>query len=790
MRLVIDGNYIAYRTFHKSPPLTNSTGFPTAVIHGFLQFLISIQDRLKPEETIVVFDAKGKTWRDELVEDYKATRERMPEDMIPQLEALRELIPMMGIPMLSVEGYEADDVMFTLTDTEMEVYLATKDKDLHQLAAKRVKLYDPSAHEPIDEGKVEEKFGIPPSKILDMLALAGDTSDNIPGVQGVGPKTAVKLLLEHGDLDGVYENIDSIKGKLKEKLENDKEKAYLSRDLATLRRVEDLKIPSPDKDDDALASKLSELELRTIQERLFGEVKESESLSEGDVEKPAITVCINGSFYAADDKHYTETKAPEATEKCYDIKNIYRKTGEIPEGVRDLMLISWMNDPDGGGLRPQKDEPAGEFVTKCLNSFKAEERSLSDNDLNELYETLELPIARILAEMEHKGIRLEAEKLEEVTNRLEKELEELKSSLTDTVGHDINLNSPKQLSAFLFDELGIKPTKKTKTGYSTSEEALREMKAYNPDHTETIDNILHYRELNKLVSTYTKPLIDYISKDTGRVHTEFKQTGTATGRLSSNHPNMQNIPQKGEHAKAIRSAFTPEDGYVFASFDYSQIELRILAHLTGDETLIKAYKEGLDIHTQTASLVFGMDEEDVDSNSRRLAKAVNFGIIYGLSAYGLSRDTGVSPKEAQKFIDRYFEKYSGVKDFIAKTTESTKKNGYAETILGRKRFITDIQSRNRTVAMRGERVATNTRMQGSAADIIKLAMLRCDEYIKEEELDAHLVLQLHDELVFEVNSDLADKFEEKIISIMESVIELDVPLVVNGSTEKNLGELK
>ncbi|QAR32214.1 DNA polymerase I [Geovibrio thiophilus] len=800
MKLVIDGNYIAYRAFYATRPLTNSKGFPTAVIHGFFQFLMSMKDKLGPEEIYVVFDSKEKTKRHEMHADYKATRESMPEDMIPQLEALKGMIPLMGIPVLCINGYEADDTINTLALTlEGEVYIATKDKDLHQLVNGKVKILDLSTNTPMGSAEVTEKFGLPPEKILDMLALSGDASDNIPGVAGVGEKTAQKLLAEFGTLEGVYENIDKVKGKLKEKLGTDKEKAFFSRELATLQFIDNLDMSAPERDDDALEKKLRDLEMNSVLRRLFGEGSAKPNIPAPATEKQpfgsdfTVIASINGEIWMQENGQEPEVKKPEAIPQdavLYDLKHIYKETGLKPENPRDIMLISWMNEPDQGGLRRMKDEQAEDFITRVRQSAADEIENLEKNNLKKLYEEMEIETSYALAEMEKKGIKLDPERIRQVAKILETELIQLQNSLINAVGHDINLNSPKQLSSFLYDELGIKAVKKTKTGFSTSEEALRDLLIFNPDHSEVILNILRHRELSKLLSTYTYTLINFIDPRTKRIHTEFKQTGTATGRLSSTAPNMQNIPQKGEFAKAIRSAFITEDGYVFVSFDYSQIELRILAHLTGDAALVDAYSKGLDIHTQTASKVFDVPESEVDSGMRRMAKAVNFGIIYGLSAYGLSRDTGVNPKDAQIFIDKYFATYSGVKKFIAETIEEAKKNGFAKTIFGRKRFIADIKSRNRTVAMKGERVAVNTQMQGSAADIIKVAMLNCDKYIKENGLDAHLILQLHDELVFEVKEEIAESFAPEVKRIMESAASLRVPLSVNGSVGKNLGELK
>lgn len=797
MKLIIDGNYIAYRSFYTPRQLTTSKGFPTTVIHGFLQFLLSMQDKLQPEMIYVIFDSKEKTKRHEIHAEYKATRESMPEDMIPQLEALKNTIPLMGIPVLCIDGFEADDTIYTLAETiPGEIYIATKDKDLHQLVNDKVKILDLSTVTPVGANEVEEKFGLPPEKILDMLALSGDASDNIPGVAGVGEKTALKLLLEFNSLEGVYENIEQVKGKLKDKLINDKEKAFFSRELATLQFIDNLEVVIPEKNDDALEEKLKEFELNSISRRLFGEnttSKNEEKQNNAHEGNFTLIASINEEIWVQEkDKEEEQKKLTEIPENSifYDLKHFYKETGIKPENPKDIMIISWMNDPDKGGIVKIKDEQNDEFFARIRENAENEIDLLEENGLKSLYDTMEVDICYILAEMETKGIKLNPDRIREVAKIIETELIQLQSSLIATVGHEINLNSPKQLSTFLYDELGIKAVKKTKTGFSTSEEALKDMLIYNPEHSETIINILRHRELSKLLSTYTYTLINFQNRHTGRIHTEFKQTGTATGRLSSVAPNMQNIPQKGDFAKAIRSAFIAEDGYTFVSFDYSQIELRILAHLTGDKALVDAYSQGLDIHIQTASKVFDVPESKVDANMRRLAKAVNFGIIYGLSNYGLARDTGVSPADAQKFIEKYFATYSGVKSFIDTAVKEAKKTGFAKTIYGRKRFVSDVQSKNKNVAKRGERVVVNTPMQGSAADIIKKAMIDCDEYIKANKLDANLLLQVHDELIFEVREEIAENFAANIKAIMENAVELNVPLVVNGTIGKNLGELK
>jgi len=794
--IAVDGTYVAYRTFHKTPPLTNSKGFPTSILHGFLQTLISVNQKYNPEKLIVVFDAKGKTRRHETYDQYKATREKAPEDLIIQIEKLKEIVPLFGFGLICHEGVEADDVLYTIArKEESDVYLLTKDKDLFQLLDdEKVKILDSSKDELLGRDYVKEKYDLEPKMLEQMLALSGDTADNIPGVTKIGDKTAAKLLNQFGSIDGIYENIDQLKGKQKENLINDKEKAYLSWDLVKLDMVDDLEIKIPEADMKKLESAILDLELKTVYKRVFdSEFEETaKDLSEGTVDKCELALTIDGKTFLCSDENFEE-KTPDDIDECtfiYDMKHLYKNGVKLPESPKDLMLISWMNDPDGGGLKRSKSESDASFLTRVYSNAGKELSALKENNLEELYNDMEIPIAYILGDMEKAGIILDPEQMKKVESEIRDEVIRLNSELLMVVGHEINLNSPKQLSVFLYEELGLQALKKTKTGFSTNEDALRSLAVMNPDHSETINKILKYREVNKILSTYTHTLVEHINHETGRIHADFNQTGTATGRLSSTNPNMQNIPQKGEYAGKIRSAFTAPVGYKFISFDYSQIELRILAHLTQDENLLNAYKNDLDIHTITASNVFNVSEEEVDSGMRRMAKAVNFGIIYGLSAFGLSRDTGVNPKDAQVFIDKYFDTYPGVSRFIDEQNEKTRKFGYATTICGRKRFVKDINSRNKTVARRGERVAVNTPMQGSAADIIKLAMIECEKYIKDNKLDAKLILQLHDELVFEVKDELVESMMKDIKEIMESVVNLDVPLSVNGAFGNNLGELK
>ena len=784
--VLIDGNSVIYRAFYNVPPLT-ADGVPTGVIHVFLSVLEKLRKNPAVSEVIIVFDAKGKNRRHEMFESYKATRQAMPEDLITQLNILKEMLPYTGCPIYSIEGYEADDVINTLSKTiNNRVWIVTKDKDLHQLVNDKVQIYDYQKDEVIDREKVYEKFGLYPESIPDMLALMGDTSDNIPGVAGIGPKTAKTLLDEYNNLDNIYANTDKLKGKTKEKIIEGKESAYLSRKLVELFFIDNMQADIKERDEEKLKQYYERYQLKQQLSSLNVEQK-VKALEYKQVDNIEITAYLNGKVYAVNDTSYYEYTSG-ISKYFYDIKSLIKQGISLPENALDILLADYLLDPDAGGIRQLKDESAGEFFAKLYNKSKNIDKLLKENSLENLYYNMELPVAYILAEMEQTGILIDSKNIESVAEKLKEHIEKEYNHIKNLAGQEINPNSPKQLSAYLYDKLGLKGAKKNKSGYSTDEDTLKDLRLSYPAYDELISSILKYREINKLYSTYTLNLLEYVIDD--RIHTEFKQTGTATGRLSSINPNMQNIPQKGEYAEILRSSFIAKKGFKLVSLDYSQIELRILAHLSEDENLIKAFNEDKDIHTMTAVSIFHLpSSEQVTHNIRRIAKAVNFGILYGLSSFGLSRDTKVSRKEAQAFIDGYFALYPKVRIFIDNIIEQTKSNGYCSTILGRKRKIADINSRNANIRMRAERMAVNAPIQGSAADIIKLAMIKCDDYIKSNNIDAKCILQIHDELIFEVNENTADEFIKNIKGIMESVVKLSVPLLVNAEKGDNWGQL-
>lgn len=784
--VLIDGNSVIYRAFYNVPPLT-AGGVPTGVIHVFLSVLEKLRKNPEISDIMIIFDAKGKNRRHEMFESYKATRQAMPEDLILQLNILKEMLPYTGYPIYCIEGYEADDVINTLSQTiNNKVWIVTKDKDLHQLVNDKVQIYDYQKDEIIDREKVYEKFGLYPESIPDMLALMGDTSDNIPGIAGIGPKTAKTLLDNYKSLDNIFNNVENLKGRIKEKIMQGKEHAYLSRELVKLFFIENMLPYHIERDEEKLKYYY---ELYQLKQQLssLNTASSVKALEYKPVKSVEIMAYLNDKIYAVDETAYYEYEQGEPL-YYYDIKSLIKKGINIPEKAFDILLADYLMDPDAGGIRQLKDESEGEFFAKLYKKSRDLFNKLKENSLDKLYYDMELPVARILAEMEQTGIMINAENIKSVAEKLKTFVDIEYDNIKDMAGQELNPNSPKQLSAYLYDKLGLKGIKKNKSGYSTDEDTLKDLRVTYPEYDNFISSILKYREINKLYSTYTLNMLEYAVDD--RIHTEFKQTGTATGRLSSINPNMQNIPQKGEYAEILRSSFVAKQGCKLVSLDYSQIELRILAHLSQDENLIKAFNENKDIHTMTAHSIFHLSPTDVVTHDiRRIAKAVNFGILYGLSSFGLARDTKVTRKEAQRFIDGYFALYPKVKIFIDEIIKQTREKGYCSTILGRKRNIHDINSRNANIRTRAERMAVNAPIQGSAADIIKLAMINCDKYIKDNNIDAKCILQIHDELIFEVNENIISDFTHKMTNIMEKAVSLSVPLLVNAETGDNWGQL-
>jgi DNA polymerase-1 len=807
MIAILDGNSIAYRAFHKAPPLTAPDGRPTGAVHLFFTIIEKLRKDLKPAEIIAVFDSKGKTERHALYPEYKANRELMPEDLSSQLALIRTLLALSGIKTYAKEGVEADDIIAALSDSITdEIAIVTKDKDLFQLVDKRVKIYDDHKGELLGSAETEAKYGVSPAQMLDYLSLLGDKSDNIPGAAGVGEKTAAKLITDYGTLDEIYKHTDDFKGKLKENLLRDRQQVYAARSLIKLRKTAIDFEPETDKNESRLRALLYELGMRVVAQNLnqndlsqyLAEDEEETPPPEdnskricpmGKVAAPVFCMAAEGVIYVTDTEFYETLKDYHTVTDdtlFYDIKEIYKQTGRFYNG-RDYLLISWLAEPDNGVIAKSKHESMEEFTARLVRQAERLDSSLEKLKLTELYQNLELPLARILADAELYGIAISPSSVAETAGILRRNLSVVASKIMLSAGYELNINSPKQLSEFLYDKLMIPPI--SKQNRSTAEDVLKELMSVTPVHKELLSDILLFREYSKLLGTYTEPLVSAAAAD-GRIHTTFKQTGTATGRLSSLSPNLQNIPARGDVGKQIRKAFIPSQGNLFAGMDYSQIELRILAHFSEDKNLMRAFEEGKDIHSITAMKIFNLSEDGLTADKRRLAKAVNFGILYGLSPYGLSRDVGVTPKEAKSFIEAYFSLYSGVRGYISELIELIRRQGYCETLLGRKRFFADITSRNAVIRQRAERSATNAPIQGSAADIIKLAMIRCDKLIKTSCPEVKLCLQIHDELIFEAPREAIEDFVPRAKAEMENAFSLAVPLVVNTAVGSNWGELK
>ncbi|OMP67473.1 DNA polymerase I [Domibacillus epiphyticus] len=860
--VLIDGNSIAYRAFFALPLLSNSKGIHTNAVYGFAMMLNKIVKDEQPSHILVAFDAGKTTFRHETYKEYKGTRQKTPPELSEQFSYVRELLKAYGIPYYELENYEADDIIGTLSleaeNNGFQVKVYSGDKDLTQLATEKTTvcitrkgITDIEEYTP---EHVREKYGLTPDQIIDMKGLMGDSSDNIPGVPGIGEKTAVKLLKQFHSVEALLESIDDVSGaKLKEKLHDNKDMALLSKELATIMRNVPLDVTTDrliysGSNEDQLYDLFRELEFKTLIEGLnrTEQVEETSDVLFNTITKPepkhfecaeslyvemidvnyhkspvaAIAVSGSGMTYfmtgetalASDAfKNWAEEKSIRKT--VFDAKRTVialRRHGIELAGIDfDVFLASYLINPsespdDFAGVAKLHGEtgiasdeavygkgakraiPVEEDFAKHV-SAKAEalsrlddtcRRELSENSQNELFDELELPLALILADMESEGVRVDMDRLEEMGAELKKRLEEMERTIHELAGTEFNINSPKQLGVILFEKLGLPPLKKTKTGYSTSAEVLEKLA---PSH-EIVRHILDYRQIGKLQSTYIEGLLKVADPETNKIHTRFNQALTQTGRLSSTEPNLQNIPIRLEEGRKIRQAFIPEkkDSVMFAA-DYSQIELRVLAHICGDEKLMEAFRQDMDIHTATAMEVFHVGQEDVTSNMRRQAKAVNFGIVYGISDYGLSQNLGITRKEAAEFIERYLNTYPGVKEYMDDIIREAKEKGYVTTLLNRRRYIPEITSRNFNLRSFGERTAMNTPIQGSAADIIKKAMIDVAERIEKESLTSKLLLQVHDELIFDVPKEEIAAMERIVPEVMEHAFELDVPLKVDYS---------
>jgi DNA polymerase-1 len=870
--VLIDGNSIAYRAFFALPLLNNDKGIYTNAVYGFTTMLLKVLEDEKPTHMLVAFDAGKTTFRHSTFKEYKGGRQKTPPELSEQLPFIRELLDAFGISRYEVDQYEADDIIGTLSEEtgkeEWDVKIFTGDKDLLQLAKGNVKVAltrkGISEVDTYDEEAVFDKYGITTDQIIDMKGLMGDNSDNIPGVPGVGEKTAIKLLKQYGTLEKVFESLDDVSGKkLKEKLSENKEQALMSKELATILKEAPIDFSLEDcQYKENMASEkvitlFKELGFNSLLDRIgsdegvtleedsaaediqFTTVKSVEEIQEDLLSSPSSVVVemLEENYHHADILGFsivnefgiyfipTETalsselfvqwlENQDAAKYIFDGKRAtvaLRWRGVKLQGIQfDLLIAAYLLNPSessyelaavnsrrgkaglssdeavyGKGAKkkvPTNEDILAEHIVRkayTIHSIKDTlQEDLKQHQLFELFDELEMPLSFVLSDMEQKGVAVNVERLENMGGDLEKQLKQIEQQIHEQAGTVFNINSPKQLGDILFDKLNLPAIKKTKTGYSTSADVLEKLASQH----EIIPLILHYRQLGKLNSTYIEGLLKVVDRQSSKIHTRFNQVLAQTGRLSSIEPNLQNIPIRLEEGRKIRQAFIPsEDDWVIFAADYSQIELRVLAHIAGDDNLIKAFKNEMDVHTKTAMDVFHVSKDEVTSEMRRHAKAVNFGIVYGISDYGLSQSLGITRKEAGQFIERYLESFPGVKQFMEDIVQKAKRDGYVTTMLQRRRYLPEITSRNFNLRSFAERTAMNTPIQGSAADIIKKAMVDMEGRLKSEQLQTKMLLQVHDELIFEAPKAEIERLEEIVTEVMENAIELKVPLKVDIS---------
>ncbi len=846
---IVDGSSVLYRSFYALPRLTNSSGLPTNAIYGFHNILRKLIREEKPDYLVVAFDVKGKTVRHELFEQYKAQRKPMPDELQVQIPYVKKLLEALRIPYIEEPRYEADDLMASLAKKlkaqGYEVIIVTSDKDLLQVLEEGIKIYHPGKEKYIDHENCEEFFGVKPEQVADVLALMGDPVDNVPGVKGIGEKTAKSLIKKFSSLDNLLKNLEKVPPRQRKAILSHMQDLKLSRELVKIDsslpvdiNLEELRIKEPDLE--KLLPLLRELEFNSLLKEYIGanETKGEFTVleKEGEVKKilssarKLLSVVVDGTdkrpmwakvsgisislepskgYYIPVKDHQTLSwfqsafSNPDLHKYGHDLK--YQMVTLAKEGLylrgpsMDSMLLSYLLWPEKKshsleavaleilGVQWGRAAGGGEAAEIALRLCNALYPKLKEEGLEEVYKEIELPLVEVLAHMEVSGVKIDVEKLGRLSRQLEEQLKSLEEEIHRKAGVRFNINSPKQLGEVLFEKLRlplIKKTKKTK-GYSTDMEVLKELSALH----EVPALVLQYRQLAKIKSTYIDPLPGMIHPKTGRIHTTYHQTGTATGRLSSSDPNLQNIPIRGELGKKVREAFVAEEGYLLLSADYSQIELRVVAHMSGDEKLIKAFKEGQDIHRATAEEVFG-DLNIPEDEKRRRAKIINFSIIYGTSAYSLSKELGVDVHQAADFINKYFEKYPKVKEYIDKTVAEAKEKGYVRTLFGRKRRIPELRSPNKNIQAAGARIAMNTPIQGTAADIMKKAMIGVYRKIQEMKSGAKIIMQVHDELILEVPEKEIGRVKEEVKQVMENVVSLKVPLVVDIAYGKNWREAK
>ena len=872
--MIIDGSSLVHRAFYALPLLTTKGGVFTNGVYGFLTMLYRIRDQEQPDYICVAFDRKGPTIRHKEYSDYKGTRDKTPSELSQQFPILKEILQNLGIKTVDMEDYEADDIAGTLArigeEKGMEVLLVTGDKDYLQLATERSQVLITkkgiSEMEGYDKARIVQDYGIDPKQFIDVKGLMGDKSDNIPGVPGIGEKTALKLVKEFGDMEGVYENIDSLSGKkLKENLIENKQIAFLSRRLGEII----LNVPLDFQVSDLLVGEENTLKLKEMYEdlefrSLLGKLDLETIESQEELVEYGISIVndLNGIKKLAEDSRKSgEISFKILTEEEYFIekplclgikpkglasylvyldkldkdheavlKNIFEDEGIKKSGLDsksdllktiqmgwdfkglefDASIAEYIINPSQSNLSinklseeyfseagPDIDGEIGKgkgkkmireleasfverYMAFTLEKIEKLEPVMMDiiheRKMDQLFKEIEMPLIEVLAYMEYYGVKVDKQELDVLGKEFDIEIKELLDQIYKLAGKEFNVNSPKQIGEVLFEDLGLPVIKKTKTGYSTNAEVLDELKG---EH-EIVEKILRYRQLVKLQSTYIEGLKGMIDQNTGRIHTRFNQTVTSTGRISSTEPNLQNIPIRSEEGRLIRKAFiaqTPD--YVFLDGDYSQIELRLLAHISSDPKMLDAFINNEDIHTKTAAEVFGYPKDEVTSELRYKAKAINFSIIYGISDFSLSKDIGISRKEARKYIDNYFENYTGVRSYMDDAVAKGKENGYVETLLKRRRYVPELASRNYNIRSFGERVAMNMPIQGSAADIIKMAMVNVFKVLKDKKLKSRLILTIHDELIIEAHRDEVQDVKQMMKETMENAIKLQVPLRVD-----------
>jgi len=811
--LLVDGHHLAYRTFHALKGLTTSRGEPVQAVYGFAKSLLKALKE-DGDSVIVVFDAKAPSFRHEAYEGYKAGRAPTPEDFPRQLALIKELVDLLGLVRLEVPGYEADDVLASLAKKAekegYEVRILTADKDLYQLLSDRIHVLHPEGYL-ITPAWLWEKYGLRPDQWADYRALTGDESDNLPGVKGIGEKTARKLLEEWGSLERLLKNLDRLRPAIREKILAHMDDLKLSWDLAKVRtdlplEVDFAKRREPDRE--RLRAFLERLEFGSLLHE-FGLLESPKALEEAPWPPPegafvgfvlsrkepmwadllALAAAREGRVHRAPEPYKALRDLKEARGLlAKDLSVLALREGlGLPPGD-DPMLLAYLLDPSNTTPEGVARRYGGEWTEEAGERAALSERLFAnlwgrlegEERLLWLYREVERPLSAVLAHMEATGVRLDVAYLRALSLEVAEEIARLEAEVFRLAGHPFNLNSRDQLERVLFDELGLPAIGKTeKTGKrSTSAAVLEALREAHP----IVEKILQYRELTKLKSTYIDPLPDLIHPKTGRLHTRFNQTATATGRLSSSDPNLQNIPVRTPLGQRIRRAFIAEEGWLLVALDYSQIELRVLAHLSGDENLIRVFQEGRDIHTETASWMFGVPREAVDPLMRRAAKTINFGVLYGMSAHRLSQELAIPYEEAQAFIERYFQSFPKVRAWIEKTLEEGRRRGYVETLFGRRRYVPDLQARVKSVREAAERMAFNMPVQGTAADLMKLAMVKL--FPRLEEMGARMLLQVHDELVLEAPKERAEAVARLAKEVMEGVYPLAVPLEV----EVGIGE--